>query len=84
MIEKFKQSGEDMQRLTNVGGFSNITEYVNYKIERFSQEEKNCKTLFKYMFSERENTMAETSDGYRIKKLTYGRTDISARTRRAQ
>ncbi len=61
-----------MQKLTNVAGFNNINEYVNYKIEKFSHEEKNCKTLFKYMFSERNNTMAETSDGYRIKKLTYG------------
>ncbi len=61
-----------MQKLTNVAGFDNINAYINYKLDLFSQEEKNCKTLFRYMFSERENTMAETSDGYRIKKLTYG------------
>lgn len=61
-----------MQKLTNVAGFDSINAYINYKLDLFSREEKNCKTLFRYMFSERENTMAETSDGYRIKKLTYG------------
>ena len=61
-----------MQKITNIAGFDNINEYVSHKIKGLYSEEKNCKTLFRYMFSERENTMAETSDGYRIKKLTYG------------
>ncbi len=61
-----------MQKLTNVAGFDNINAYINYKLDLFSREEKSCKTLFRYMFSERDNTMAETSDGYRVKKLTYG------------
>ena len=58
--------------LKNIGKFTDIGEYVNDKIHRFKKEDKNCKTLFRYMFSERENTMAELSDGYRIKKISYG------------
>lgn len=59
-------------RLTNVAGFKNIDEYVAYKIKGYEEQEKNFKTLFFYMFSEKENIMAESSDGYRIKKITYG------------
>ncbi len=58
--------------INNVGGFSDITEYVKDKTKRYQKEDKNCKTLFRYMFSEEENVMAELSDGYRIKKITYG------------
>ena len=59
-------------RLNNIAGFNNVNEYIADKIHRFSKEEKNFKNLFLYMFSERENVMAESSDGYRIKKVTYG------------
>ncbi len=59
-------------RLTNIGGFRTINEYVKTKIEKYSQCEKNFETLFEFMFSERDNVMAELSDGYRIKRLTYG------------
>lgn len=58
--------------LTNIAGFRDINEYVHHKLENYKKEEKNCETLFRFMFSERENTMAELSDGYRIKKITYG------------
>ena len=59
-------------RLQNIRGFRNIDEYVRDKIQRYDAQEKNFENLFFYMFSERENVMAEVSDGYRIKKLTYG------------
>ncbi|MBQ9756110.1 MAG: non-ribosomal peptide synthetase [Clostridia bacterium] len=59
-------------RLNNIARFNSINEYIADKINRFSKEEKNFKNLFLYMFSERENVMAESSDGYRIKKVTYG------------
>ncbi len=59
-------------QLTNIRGYRTINEYVSWKIGEYGKCEKTFATLFEYMFSERENTMAEISDGYRIKKLTYG------------
>lgn len=59
-------------KLNNVGNFSTINAFVEHKISVFSKEEKTFKNLFNHMFSESENIMAETSDGFRIKKVTYG------------
>ncbi len=59
-------------KLTNIAGFRNIDEYVQNKIARYAAKEKNFETLFSFMFSERDNVMAELSDGFRIKKITYG------------
>ncbi len=59
-------------RLTNIGKFSKMEDFVSWKLEEFSKEQKNFENLFNYMFSESDNIMAEFSDGYRIKKLTYG------------
>ena len=59
-------------KLTNISGFNDIHEYVHHKIKCYSAEDKSFNTLFKYMFSERDNVMAEISDGYRIKRMTYG------------
>ena len=59
-------------QLTNIKGHHTIQEYVSAKITEYGKCEKTFATLFEYMFSERENTMAEISDGYHVKKLTYG------------
>lgn len=59
-------------QLTNIRGFRTINEYVSWKIGKYGKCEKSFATLFEYMFSERDNIMAEISDGYRVKKLTYG------------
>lgn len=59
-------------RLSNIGGFRTINEYVKNKIEKYSRCDKNFETLFEFMFSERDNVMAELSDGYRIKRFSYG------------
>ena len=56
----------------NLGGFSSINAYVEAKLKKFSAMEKNYRSLFELMFSERENVMIEKTDGYRIKKTTYG------------
>lgn len=58
--------------LKNVGEFKNINDYVKDKTQRYQREIKSCATLFEYMFSEKENILAERSDGYRIQKTTYG------------
>ena len=59
-------------KLTNVGGFDNIYDFVKNKIEKYKIREKNMESLFALMFSEEENIMAEISDGYRIKRFSYG------------
>ncbi len=59
-------------QLTNILGHRTLTEYVSWKLGEYEKKEKTFETLFEYMFSERDNIMAEISDGYRIKKLTYG------------
>ncbi len=67
-------------KLTNIGSFDNIDSFVSYKIEEYRKREKTLETLFEFMFSESDNIMAEISDGYRIKKVTYGqfKSDILA------
>ena len=59
-------------KFNNVRGFNTLDEYVNAKLEEYSKEDKSFESLFNYMFSESDNVMAETSAGYRIKKITYG------------
>lgn len=59
-------------RLQNIHGFANIDEYVRYKLSLYSKKEKTFETLFEFMFDESDNTMVETTDGYRINKVTYG------------
>lgn len=59
-------------KLEDVRGFETLDDYVSYKIAEFSKEDKNFESLFRYMFDENDNVMLETSDGYRIKKVTYG------------
>ncbi len=59
-------------KLTNVGEFNSITPFVEDKLNKFSSAEKNFLSLFSFMFSERENVMAEISNGFSVKKLTYG------------
>jgi long-subunit acyl-CoA synthetase (AMP-forming) len=59
-------------KLKNIGGFDTIDRFVAYKIEEYRKQEKTLETLFEFMFSESDNVMAEITDGYRIKKTTYG------------
>ena len=59
-------------KLKNICGFDTIDRFVAYKIEEYRKQEKTLETLFEFMFSESDNVMAEITDGYRIKKTTYG------------
>lgn len=61
-----------MQKLDNIAGCPTLREYAVSKLARYEKQEKNFRSLFEMMFSERDNIMAESTDGYRIKKLTYG------------
>ena len=56
----------------DICGAKSLLAYIEEKLARYEKEEKNMQTLFRYMFSESENVMAETSDGYRIKSVSYG------------
>ena len=58
--------------LNNIHGFSSLDEYVKYKLTLFEGKEKNFESLFELMFDERDNVMIETTDGYRINRITYG------------
>ena len=58
--------------MKNIHGFSRIVDYVKYKLSEYEKEEKTLETLFRYMFDETDNVMVETSDGYRVRKTTYG------------
>ncbi len=59
-------------KLKNIHGFGNIAEYVKYKISVYEGKEKNFESLFEMMFDETDNIMIETTDGYRINRVTYG------------
>ena len=58
-------------KINNIGGFSSIDSYVKHRISVYEKQEKNFDTLFEQMFAESDNVMAELSDGYRIRKITY-------------
>lgn len=59
-------------KINNIGGFDTIDHYIDHKIKEYGKREKNFEALFEFMFSEKNNVMAEITDGYRIKKVTYG------------
>ncbi len=59
-------------KLKNIHGFDDIDSYVKYKISKYSGMEKSFESLFDLMFDEADNIMAETSDGYRVTKISYG------------
>ena len=59
-------------KLNNIRGFGNLLDFISHKLSEYEKEEKNFESLFRYMFCESENVMAEFSVGYKIKKITYG------------
>ena len=59
-------------KLTNIAGFSDIDEYVKYKSDKLREAQPCFEDLFEFMFSEKENVLWETNNGYRIIKTTYG------------
>ena len=59
-------------RYDNLGGFKNIGKFVGHKIDALIKSDKSMRSLYALMFSESENVMFEETDGFRIKKTTYG------------
>ena len=61
-------------KLQNIAGFSTIDEYVKYKSKKLREGTPSFDNLFELMFSEKNNVLWETNNGYRIIKTTYGQT----------
>ena len=59
-------------KLKNVHGYDTIEGYVRFRLENYRNRPKDFCSLYEQMFFETDNVMVETSDGYRIKKTTYG------------
>ena len=55
-----------------LGGHNTINSFVESKLASFGRMDKTFASLFELMFREAENVMYEKSEGYRIKKTTYG------------
>ena len=55
-----------------LGGYKSINAFVEAKLDSFDRMGKSFEALFELMFRESENVMYERSEGYRIKKTTYG------------
>ncbi|MCR4617184.1 MAG: AMP-binding protein [Lachnospiraceae bacterium] len=49
-----------------------LDKYVSDKLERLMASEKNLKSIFKLMTDEPEKLFAESNDGYKITRITYG------------
>ena len=59
--------------LNNIEGFSSMHAYIENKVSKYSNDNyRSFGTMFSYMFSEENNVFSEQSDGYRIKKTSYG------------
>ncbi len=59
-------------KLTNIANFKTIGDFIEHKIKSLDSKPKTFENLFRYMFAEKDNIMAEILVGYRIKKTTYG------------
>ncbi len=60
-------------KYNNLGGYSNISSYVNAKLIKLESMERSFSSLFNMMFSEKDNIIYEESKGYKIIKTTYGK-----------
>lgn len=58
--------------INTFAGFTKIDDFVNYKLSLLEQTDKSLKSLFELMFSEKQNIFCESTDGYKINKVTYG------------
>lgn len=63
---------EHNMKLTNIGGFKTIDEFVNYKLKMLTESDRQFRNIFEIMFTNPDNIFAEKTDGYKIIKTTYG------------
>ena len=69
---------------SDLGGYSSINRYVRAKVNQLYTTDKTFSALYELMFSEKQNVLAETTDGYKIIRKTYGESyaDIEAFSRK--
>ncbi|MCH5158126.1 MAG: AMP-binding protein [Clostridiales bacterium] len=56
----------------SLAGQGSLNKFVSYKLKLLEKTDKSLRSLFELMFSESNNIIGEETDGYRIKKTTYG------------
>ena len=56
----------------HIGGARSVNSFVAEKLRAYQQQGLTFETLFALMFREKENILYERSEGYRIRKTTYG------------
>lgn len=59
-------------KLAGLSDYKSLYELVLAKIDAYGKNPTQFSTLFKLMFSEGENVIAETMRGYKIEETTYG------------
>lgn len=65
-------------KLQGLGKYKNINDLILSKIHSFGENPTEFSTLFKLMFSEEENVIAERLSGYKIEEITYGESKKNA------
>ena len=56
----------------HIGSYRSLDAFVRDKLDAFLREGLNFRTFFSLMFREEDNVLYEKSEGYRIRKTTYG------------
>ena len=59
-------------KVNNIGNYKNIYKYVESKLSKFDNMDKNYDSMFLLMFSEKNNILYEKMENGLIKKTTYG------------
>ncbi|MBR2988195.1 MAG: non-ribosomal peptide synthetase [Clostridia bacterium] len=59
-------------KLLGLGQYKDLNSLILAKIDSFGENPTEFSTLFKLMFAEEENVIAETLSGYKIVETTYG------------
>ena len=59
-------------KLDNIAGCKSISEFVSKKTEILRNTDHSFNAIFELMFSEKTNIFFEESEGFDIKRTTYG------------
>ena len=59
-------------KVYGLGGYKDIDSFVSGKLSEYNKTEKRFFDLYPFMFSEKDNIFAETNNGFKIMRTTYG------------
>ena len=59
-------------RVKNIGSYKTLNEFIKVRLSLLDKREHSFSYLYSLLFLDRDNIMFEYSEGYRIKKYTYG------------